>query len=173
MDPFTAKLIRELCVEFQLTPDVEFTCYEAYPEYFKRYFSHLEKRFKQTTLEYNGAIKQTTQLIDQALDEVEKTSLLHTLSLISICAKYMNGFRCEKLFLKLSKYLKKNGTPYSSEEIRNTEYIVFKHLGFNVSVKRRTNQNKVQNQNFDLMQCSSFLITDKTVGTVFCSNRIS
>lgn len=134
MDPDTFKLIRKLCVEFQLQPDIEFTCYEAYMEYFKRFFSDLETKFKQTTLESNGSIKQTSQLIDQVLDGVENTSLLHILALISICAKYVNGFRCEqRLFKNLAKYLQLNGTPYSSRELRNTEYVVFKLLGFSVS----------------------------------------
>lgn len=133
MDSDTFNLIRKLCTEFQLPPDIEFTCYEAYAEYFKRYFSDLEKRFKQTTLDYNGVIKQTSHLIDRTLDEVEKTSLLHTLALISICAKYVSGPRYETLFRSLNKYLQRNGTPYSPREIRITEYIVFKFLGFNVS----------------------------------------
>ena len=147
MDPDTFKLIRKLCAEFQLSADIEFTCYVNYMEYLKRFFPDLETQFKQTTLGSNGAtttttttmmtkttkIQQTNQLIDQVLDDVEKTSLLHTLCIISICAKYVNGFRCEKLFTDLSKYLHRNGTPYSICEIRNTEYIVFKLLGFNVS----------------------------------------
>ncbi|XP_055308962.1 uncharacterized protein LOC129572872 [Sitodiplosis mosellana] len=138
MDPDTFKLIRKLCAEFQLPVDIEFTCYEAYMKYFKRFFPDLETQFKQTTLESNGAtttttkIQQTSQLIDHVLDGVEKTSLLHVMALISICAKYVNGFRCEKLFSSLSKYLQLNGTPYSTREIRNTEYIVFKLLGFNI-----------------------------------------
>lgn len=136
MDPDTFNLIQKLCTKFQLPPDIEFTCYEAYEEYFKRYFCDLEKRFKQTTLEYNGVMKQKSHLIDRVLDEVGKTSLLHILALISICAKYVNGFRCEKLFTKLSKYLQRNGTPYSVPEIRNTEYIVFKFLEFSVSGKK-------------------------------------
>lgn len=149
MDPDTFKLIRKLCAEFQLSADIEFTCYVNYMEYLKRFYPDLETQFKQTTLESNGAttmtmtttammakttkIQQTNQLIDHLLDNVEKTSLLHTLCIISICAKYVNGFRCEKLFTDLSKYLHRNGTPYSICEIRNTEYIVFKLLGFNVS----------------------------------------
>lgn len=145
MDPDTFKLIRKLCAEFQLHPDVEFTCYEAYMEYFKHLYTELETQLKQTTLEPNGggggggggvAIRQTSQLIERALDRVEKTSLLHTLALISICAKYVNGFRCEQLFKDLPKYLQRNGTPYSTREIRNTEYLVFKLLGFNVSRRR-------------------------------------
>lgn len=133
MDPNTFKLIRKLCVEFKLQPDIEFTCYEAYIAYFNRFFTDLETQFKQTTLEPNGAIKPTNQLITHVLDRVEKTSLLHILALISICAKYVNGYRCEQLFNNLSKYLQLNGTPYSTHEIRHTEFVVFKHLGFNVS----------------------------------------
>lgn len=151
MDPDTFKLIRKLCAEFQLSADIEFTCYVNYMEYLKRFFPDLETQFKQTTLESNGAttttttpttkttkIQQTNQLIDHLLDDVEKTSLLHTLCIISICAKYVNGFRCEKLFTELSKYLHRNGTPYSISEIRHTEYIVFKLLGFNVSKREVT-----------------------------------
>lgn len=133
MDSDTRKLIGKLCAEFQLSPHIEFTCYEAYMEYFKRYFPDLEKRCKQTTMEYNVAIRQTSELIDQILDEVEKRSLLHTLALISICAKYIEGYRCEKLFNKLTEYLQINGTPFNTREIRETEYMVFKFLGFNVS----------------------------------------
>lgn len=133
MDSDTFKLIRKLCIEFQLTPDIEFTCYEAYTEYVKRYFHELEKRSKGTIRKFNGTIRPTNERIDDLLNEVEQTSLLHTLALISICAKYINGYRCGKLFNSLSKYLHLNGTPYSSEEIRHTEYIVFKYLEFNVS----------------------------------------
>lgn len=136
MDPDTFKLIQKFCAEFQLLPEIEFTCYEAYKQYFERYFSDLEKKFKQTTFEYNNvAIRQASNLIDQALDEVEKTTLLHILALISICAKYVNGFRCENLTVSLSKYLQYNGTPCRMNEIRTTEYIVFKFLDFNVSEK--------------------------------------
>lgn len=137
MDRDTFKLIRKLCIEFQLQPDIEFTCYEAYMEYFKGFYPDLETQFKQTTLESNGTIKQTGKLLKNVLYNVESTSLLHTLALISICAKYVNGFRCEKLFNNLSKYLQLNGTPYSTQEIRSTEYIVFKLLGFNVSRRRK------------------------------------
>lgn len=91
MDPGTFKLIRKLCIEFQLTPDIEFTCYEAYMEYFKRYFHDLEKRSKETILKFNGTSKSTNDCIDDLLNEVEQTSLLHTLALISICGKYING----------------------------------------------------------------------------------
>lgn len=133
MDPDTFKLIKKLCEQFQLTPDIEFTCYEAYAEYFKRFFAYLEKRYKRTTLEYCGSIKLTNQVMDEILEEVEKTSLLHTLALISVCAKYINGFRSEKLFTSLSDYLHLNGTPFSVREIRESEYTVFKFIGFNVS----------------------------------------
>lgn len=135
MEPDTCKLIRRLCIEFQLTPDIEFTCYEGYITYFARYFDALEKQSKDLNfIKYNRTIKSTNEYIANLLDEVERTSLLHILALISICAKYINGFRCEKLFNRLSKYLQLNGTPYTEREIRNTEFIVFKFLEFNVSL---------------------------------------
>lgn len=133
MDPDTFKLIQKFCKEFKLAPEIEFTCYEAYEEYFRCYFTKLSAQIKQTTLKYNSDIRHTTNIIGEALNKIEKTSLLHTLALVSICAKYINGHRCETLFPHLSKYLQFNGTPYSTDEIRQTEYIVFKFLGFNVS----------------------------------------
>lgn len=134
MDIDTFKLIRKLCAEFNLQPDIEFTCYEAYVAYFNRYFSHLDRRFEQMTIEYNGGTKQTNQLIEHTLDDVEETSLLHILTLISICAKYVNGHRCEKLITRLTKFLQINETPYSTRDIRISEYTVFKFLDFNVSI---------------------------------------
>lgn len=131
MDTEILKLIRKLCTELQLTADVEFTCYQAHTEYCK---NHYEKRFIQTTFNYNGEIRQTNRFnqTSQELDDVEKTTLLHTLALISICTKYVNGKRPDHLFVKLAKYLQINGTPYTVQEFRNTEFIVFKHLQFNV-----------------------------------------
>lgn len=133
MDSDTCKLIRRLCVEFQLTPDIEFTCYEGYMVYFSRYFHDLEKRSKDTIIKYNGTLEPTNECIEDLLNEAEQKTLLHILALISICAKYINGYRCEKLFNRLSKYLQSNGTPYTTQEIRTTEFVVFKFLEFNVS----------------------------------------
>ncbi|XP_031622798.1 uncharacterized protein LOC116340448 isoform X2 [Contarinia nasturtii] len=159
MEKDTLNLIGKLCTELQLTPDIEFTCYQAHAEYCKRYF---EKRFKQTTFEYNGAINQTNELMQssQELDEVEKTTLLHTLALISICAKYVNGFRSEKLFVKLTQYLENNGTPCSSREFRNTEYIVFKYLEFNIKPSELYAEaielaRKISKKHCDLVQYNS------------------
>lgn len=137
MDPDTFKLIRKLCAEFELPADIEFTCYEAYVKYFNRYFAHLEKCFQKLSIGFNGGLgggvgEQTSQMIDQTLDEVENTSLVHTLALISVCAKYVNGYRCEKLITRFSKYLQLNGTPFSVRDIRTHEYTVFKFLDFNV-----------------------------------------
>lgn len=168
MDSDTFNLIRKLCSEFQLPPDIEFTCYEAYAEYIKRYFCDLEKRFKQTTLEYNGMIKQTSHLIDRTLDEVEKTSLLHTLALISICAKYVSGPRYENLFRSLSKYLQRNGTPYSAREIRITEYIVFKFLGFNVSEQSiQISQKKYFHFSIQFVYCSKQIKTSEVYALAY------
>lgn len=157
LDLSTYKLIRNMCIEFQLPADIEFTCYESYTVYLQRYFRDLERRVKQTTamqfnnncctsnnnnIDYstisfndNGAseILATNDIIDNLLDEVEQTSLLHVLSLISICAKYINGHRSEKLVKKFSTYLENTGSPYTAHQIRNSEYLVFKCLAFNVS----------------------------------------
>lgn len=88
-----------------------------------------------TTSELGVEILATNDVIAKLLDEVEQTSLLHVLALISICAKYIDGYRTEKLIKKFSTYLASNGTPYSVSEIRNSEYMVFKCLAFNVSNK--------------------------------------
>lgn len=130
MDAKTFRLIRELCVKFELPPDIEFTCYECYMEYFNGYFLHFEERLKQMTINTHN---QTNQLIDQALDEVEKSTFLHILSLLSICAKYIDGHRGDKLITRLSKYSLDIGMPLSTQNIRSSEYNVFKLLDFNVS----------------------------------------
>lgn len=130
MDAKTFRLIRELCVKFELPPDIEFTCYECYMEYFNGYFLHFEERLKQMTINTHN---QTNQLIDQALDEVEKSTFLHILSLLSICAKYIDGHRGDKLITRLSKYSLDIGMPLSTQNIRSSEYNVFKLLEFNVS----------------------------------------
>lgn len=157
LDVDTFKLIRDMCNEFQLTPEIEFTAYESYTVYLQRYFCDLERRVKQTTAmqcnnnnddhsargggggsgtSRNGApILGTNDVIAQLLDEVEQTSLLHILALISICAKYIDGYRSEKLIKKFSTYLSSNGTPHTVNEIRNSEYLVFKCLAFNVGSK--------------------------------------
>lgn len=127
MDAKTFRLIRELCVKFELPPDIEFTCYECYMEYFNGYFLHFEERLKQMTINTHN------QLIDQALDEVEKSTFLHILSLLSICAKYIDGHRGDKLITRLSKYSLDIGMPLSTQNIRSSEYTVFKLLDFNVS----------------------------------------
>lgn len=149
MDSDTFQLIQKLCNEFKLSPDIEFTCYEAYMAYFRSYFVDLQRRLQQKTMQLNGngnanttintdiarevSVFATNEFIDKLLHEVEQTSLLHTLALISICAKYINGFRSAQLFNHFSAYLQLNGTPYSIAEIRHSEYIVFKFVGFNVS----------------------------------------
>lgn len=152
LDLDTFKLIRDMCNEFNLAAEIEFTCYESYTVYLQRYFCDLERCVKQTTAmqcnnncnknnnnshhnnRENGAeILATNDIIVKLLDEVEQTSLLHVLALISICAKYINGYRSEKLIKKFSTHLQCNGTPHTMHEIRNSEYLVFKCLAFNVS----------------------------------------
>lgn len=158
LDLDTFKLIRDMCNEFMLAAEIEFTCYESYNMYLQRYFCDLERRVKQSTAmqcnnncstnnsnDHNGSdngshsendaeILATNDIIVKLLDEVEQSSLLHVLALISICAKYINGYRSERLIKKFSTYLESNGTPYTVNEIRNSEYIVFKCLAFNVSI---------------------------------------
>lgn len=150
LDLDTFKLIRDMCNEFNLAADIEFTCYESYSMYLRHYFNDLVQRVKQTTAMQcnnncnnknnnsnsdNGAeILATNDIIVKLLDEVEQTSLLHVLALISICAKYINGYRSEKLINKFSTYLQCNGTTHTMNEIRNSEYMVFKCLAFNVSI---------------------------------------
>lgn len=150
LDLDTFKLIRDMCNEFNLSADIEFTCYESYTMYLQRYFYDIERRVKQTTAmqcnnnncnssSHNGSenraeITATNDIIVKLLDEIEQTSLLHVLALISICAKYINGYRSEKLIQKFSTYLQCNGTPHTMNEIRNSEFMVFKCLTFNVSI---------------------------------------
>lgn len=160
LDLDTFKLIRDMCNEFHLAAEIEFTCYESYTVYLQRYFCDLERRVKQTTAmqcnnncsknnnndlnsgggggngnnsENDTEILATNDIIVKLLDEVEQNSLLHVLALISICAKYINGYRSEKLIKKFSTYLQSNGTPFTVNELRNSEYNVFKCLAFNVS----------------------------------------
>lgn len=148
LDLDTYKLIRDMCNEFHLTADIEFTCYESYTQYLPQYFCELNRRVKRTAaMESNNNcssdhdksnrnsdnILATNAIIDKILDELEKTSLLHVLALISICAKYINGYRSENLVKSFVKYLESNGTPYTVNELRNSEYLVFKCLTFNVS----------------------------------------
>lgn len=151
LDLDTFKLIRDMCNEFHLAAEIEFTCYESYTMYLQRYFCDLEQRVKRTTAmqcnnncskntsnnntERGAEILATNDVIAKLLDEVEQTSLLHVVALISICAKYIDGYRTEKLIKKFTTYLASNGTPHTVNEIRNSEYTVFKCLAFNVSNK--------------------------------------
>lgn len=164
LDFDTFILIRDMCTEFHLTADIEFTCYEAYTIYMQRYFYDLQRRIQQSTpIAYNinncmktnnnnyysvpsttsnidgspmdcANILATNFLIDKLLGEVEQSTLLHVLALISLCAKYINGYRSENLIKKISTYLQYNGTACTVHEIRNSEYMIFKCLAFNVSV---------------------------------------
>lgn len=132
MDSSTFKIIRDFCLRFSIPADIEFTCYDTYTTYFQHYYDELNKKYKRLT---NRPSSSVSNPIEYILNEIENTTLLHILTLILIVAKFILGPRIGNLFSNVQDYLNKNGTPISRSGLLNTEYAVFRHLRFNVSLE--------------------------------------
>lgn len=128
----TLILIRNFCEEFQLELEVEFTCYDLYDVYIKNYFAALKKSYEKDIRDNSLNETNAYRSIDQILEQTQSNTLLHTLALISICGKYINGQR-NRIFQHLQTYLIQNGTPFNFNEIRAAEYQVFEYLNFHVN----------------------------------------
>lgn len=131
LDSNTFKLIRNLCRKFKIPPEIEFTCYDSYKVYFQHYYGELNKDYKQILIERTCI--DANKLRNSVLDKIEKTALLHILTLISICTKYILGPNAKALFYQVGKYLHLNGIYFGRFEILNAEYNVFRYLQFKVS----------------------------------------
>lgn len=138
IDPHTLVLFRDLCARFNLPAEVEFTCYDVYPVYFGRYHAELDAKYRQQVQGRSHAEAQT--LIRQMARSIENTSLLHSLTIMSICAKFLLGPRAFGLVRNMKKCLDKftankdnKMAPVSRVEFMNAEFIVFRHLEFKVS----------------------------------------
>lgn len=131
MNSSTFKIIRDFCLKFKIPADIEFTCYDAYKTYFQRYYDELNKKYKRITAQQSSSISNP---IDYILNEIEDTTLLHILTLILIVGKFILGPKAGNLFTHVQDYLNRNGTPINRTRLLNTEYTVFRHLRFNVSL---------------------------------------
>lgn len=140
IDPHTLVLFRDLCARFNLPAEVEFTCYDVYPVYFGRYHAELEAKYRQQAQGRSRAEAQT--LIRQMARSIENTSLVHSLTIMSICAKFLLGPRAFGLVRGMKKCLDKftantgnEMAPVSHMDFMSAEFIVFRCLDFKVNGK--------------------------------------
>lgn len=123
-------LINRLCEHFDLSAEIEFMCMDSFELYLDNLFEQLYREYDQ---KLNFERNTVDIAIEQTLYIVEKECLLRLVSLISICAKYIDGYRWRATYRLLPDLLCKNGTPYTYKDICRTEYNVFKCLNFTVN----------------------------------------
>lgn len=131
LDTYTFAFIRDFCVRFNVPPEVEFTCYDVYPIYFEHYQGEISAKYRQQAIQRNCS--EANDLIAQMREHIEKSTMLHMLTIISICSKYIMGPRAFAITQEIKKCLK-----YADEavvdklDIVRAEFCVFRNLQFKV-----------------------------------------
>lgn len=133
--------IRNFCATFHLGPDIEFTCYEVYPNYFQRYFNELSQTCKQVV--HTCHTNESNHMVEYLYKTIGDEFTLNTSILIAICTKYIDGIRGQNLFKAIPKFLVNMGCPYDIGQVLAAEFIVFRCLNFNVSILLMTSSRKV------------------------------
>lgn len=124
--------IRKFCATFNLGPDIEFTCYEVYPNYFQRYFNELSQACKQVV--HTCHSNESNRMVEILYKTIGDEFTLNTSTLIAICTKYIDGIRGQNLFKSIPKFLVKMGCLYDISQVLAAEFIVFRCLNFHVSI---------------------------------------
>lgn len=120
--------IRKFCSTFQLGPEIEFTCYEVYPNYFQRYFNELRNSC------HFCSSNETNHMVEILYKTIGDEFTLNTSILIAICTKYIDGIQGQNLFKAIPKFLVNMGCPSDISQVLTSEFIVFRCLNFHVGI---------------------------------------
>lgn len=126
--------IRKFCATFHLGPDIEFTCYEVYPNYFQRYFNELSQACKQVVHSHTCHLSESNRMVEILYKTIGDEFTLNTSILIAICTKYIDGIRGQNLFKAIPKFLMNMGCSYGTSQVLAAEFIIFRCLNFHVSI---------------------------------------
>lgn len=133
-------LIITLCAHLNISPEIEFTCMDSFETYYKNLVIELDKsvheQFKKELhrcTDESKKMENMNRIINEIYEKTNEDSLLRILSLISICAKFVDGYHSWNILKAIPNLLRRNRTLYTSLEIRKAEYQVFRNLGFIVS----------------------------------------
>lgn len=137
IDPDTMDLIRDLCARLNLPAEVEFTCYDMYPIYFRHYHTELDEKIQRKLIGRNRTEQHS--ILREMAKHVERTALLHILAIISICAKFLLGPRSFGLVRRLRECVTEakrdvEAVTVSHAAFMNAEFFVLRHLKFQVSL---------------------------------------
>lgn len=132
------RFIQKFCATYKLSPEIEFTCYELYPVYFQQYFNELNSNYRQTIITKNFNQHDANALCDQFMIKIKENCIVNAVMLISICGKYIDGFRGHAIFKAIPIFLNGFRQQYlhpnhSYKRLHTIEFNIFRCLKFNVS----------------------------------------
>lgn len=134
IDANTFAIIEKICSRFELPPEVEFTCYDLYPIYFKHFYADLNTKYQTQALLTSRRCNEAHNVIGRIKEHIEQTTLLQIVAIVSICAKYVMGSKSCRPIRNIKEYLNRySDKPFSKAEFFNAEYFAFRHLNFKVS----------------------------------------
>lgn len=133
MNPETFRFIRKFCATFRLSSDIEFTCYDLYPVYFKAYFHKMKTTYEKAILHYNFSAQEANQLSEELLQKISDDFSLNAAMLIVVCTKHIDGTKGQDLFKALPNFLRDNRVPCDPSNFLAIEFEIFGYLNFNVS----------------------------------------
>lgn len=126
-------LVSKLCAELELSPEIEFTCLDSFDYFFVNHFNELKEKIEEHLQSESEKEPLTeSEMWTNMGNLVQRQTFLRILSVLSVCAKFVDS-RKDIGINNIQTLLGAAKCSYDSEAIKNSEYRIFRNMGFTVS----------------------------------------
>lgn len=118
-------LLNNFCQQFSLDANIEFSIYEQFDYFYKKYCDDIVNNDCLTSFRSNGKLYK--------LKCIENDLLINLLAIISLCTKYFETINFKDMFKLYPEICAQNEERFSLDQFFQTEFKVFRYLDFQVN----------------------------------------